>query len=172
MHGFVSLRVDQRVALALAGQEARLVQGLGKRGSGCPLNSESDRITASPRNVAMCHKSEVPERINDVRSWGVIRTEYARCEPFRFWTPLRTKAGCKFRSAAIATLIQSSSASRTQRYTSGCRSWRRGRNPQHRERAGPERAPSGARHVCGSVARGSGDPLLTHRLFYRSETAG
>lgn len=33
MHGFVSLRVDQRVALALAGQEVRLVQGLGKRGS-------------------------------------------------------------------------------------------------------------------------------------------
>ena len=69
---------------------------------------------------APCHKSEVPERINDVRSWGVIRTEYARCEPFRFWTPLRTKAGWKFRSAVIATLIQSSSASRTQRYTSGC----------------------------------------------------
>src|SRR4051812_28147780 len=25
---------------------------------------------------------------------GVIRTEYARCEPFRFWTPFRTFNEC------------------------------------------------------------------------------
>jgi hypothetical protein len=36
------------------------------------------------KEVRFWHKSEVPERINDVRSWGVIRTEYARCELFRF----------------------------------------------------------------------------------------
>ena len=31
------------------------------------------------------HKSQLPERIiNDVPLVGVIRTEYARCEPFRF----------------------------------------------------------------------------------------
>jgi hypothetical protein len=35
-------------------------------------------------DVCYWHKSEVSERIDDVCSWGVIRTEYARCEPFRF----------------------------------------------------------------------------------------
>jgi hypothetical protein len=43
----------------------------------------SDRVNRR-RDVAYWHKSEVPERINDVRFLRVIRTEYARCELFRF----------------------------------------------------------------------------------------
>ena len=40
------------------------------------------------------------------------------------------------------------------------------RSPQHGEGGATERAPSRARHVRGGVARGPGDSLLPHRLFY------
>jgi len=47
------LRVDQRVALALAGQEARLVQGLGKCGSGCPLTLKAIELLRR-REMSRC----------------------------------------------------------------------------------------------------------------------
>jgi hypothetical protein len=51
MHGFVSLRVDQRVALALAGHEARLVQGIGKRG---PLD-----VLLTPKATELLRRREM-----------------------------------------------------------------------------------------------------------------